>query len=173
MERKPTRQLLSCILAMLTIASPGWLGAAAQGVNFQIIWVVVGEAASGAGNSAARAGKHLFTASELASMSLKNTQVARVQVEPAVVQIATGVRLCLSSLNIQASGSDRALIKHAPLSVSVRQDHKDRLGLGPSTNDICVTPTSPGEYQIRFTSLLPAADGTMRGAQIFVRVSEN
>jgi hypothetical protein len=33
-------------------------------------------------------------------------------------------------------------------------------------------PVEAGEYTVRLTSMLPAQDGTMRGAQIFIRVSD-
>jgi len=35
-----------------------------------------------------------------------------------------------------------------------------------------VKPNEPGEYPVRLTSMLPAQDGTMRGAQMFIRVSD-
>ena len=78
----------------------------------------------------------------------------------------------MSAMNIRAIGPERELVGGAPLSISVRQDHKQRLGLNRSKRDICVKPNEPGEYPVRLTSMLPAKDGTMRGAQMFIRVSD-
>jgi hypothetical protein len=78
----------------------------------------------------------------------------------------------VGKMNIRALGPERELVGGAPLSISVRQDHKQRLGLNRSKRDICVKPNEPGEYPVRLTSMLPARDGTMRGAQIFIRVSD-
>ena len=72
---------------------------------------------------------------------------------------------------MKAFGSDRALVPAAPLSVNVRQDHREHIGIERSPKDICLRPSAPGEYPVRLTSLLPASDGTMRGAQVFVRVA--
>jgi hypothetical protein len=46
------------------------------------------------------------------------------------------------------------------------------MGIQRGRKDICVRPAMAGEYPIRFTSVLPAKDGTMRGAQIFVRAAD-
>ena len=143
----------------------------AQAADFQIVWVVVGEAEANAGGPPVRAGRHVFMASDLMSLSLKNVKVARVDVAPAVSQITTGQRLCISSLTITAYAPGAEVLKSAPLSISVRQDQKQKLALMRDKNDVCVTPNAVGEYPIRFTSLLPATDGTTRGSQIFLRVS--
>jgi hypothetical protein len=63
-------------------------------------------------------------------------------------------------------------VKRAPLSVSVRQDHRNVLALKSRKQDICVQPTAAGEYPVRFTSLIPAPDGKTEVAQIFLRVHE-
>jgi hypothetical protein len=144
--------------------------AAAQ--DFQIVWVLVGEAEANAGNKPARAGNHLFMASDLMTLSMQNVKVARVDVAPTVSSIPTGQRLCVSSLTIKAFDPAGGTLKSAPLSISVRQDQKQKLALDRNKNDICITPSASGEYPIRFSSLLPANDGTTRGAQIFVRVSD-
>jgi len=143
--------------------------AAAQ--DFQIVWVLVGEAEANAGDKPARAGNHLFMASDLMTLSMQNVKVARVDVAPTVSSIPTGQRLCVSSLTIKAFDPAGGTLKSAPLSISVRQDQKQKLALERNKNDICITPSASGEYPIRFSSLLPANDGTTRGAQIFVRVS--
>ena len=109
-------------------------------------------------------------ASELMSLSMKNVKVARLDVAPAVSTISVGQQLCVSSLNMIAYGPDGAALASAPLSISIRQDQKQKLALTRGKTDICVTPEDPGEYPIRFASLLPARDGTTRGAQIFLRV---
>ena len=68
---------------------------------------------------------------------------------------------------------DGSLVKQAPLSVAVRQDHRDALGIERGKDDICMRPIAAGEYPVRLTSVLPAKDGTARGAQIFLRVSND
>jgi hypothetical protein len=141
-----------------------------RAADFQIVWVVVGDAASSAGDQPAQAGRHLFMASDLADLALKKVAISRVETDPAVISLEVGDRFCLTSLKIVASQQDRSIVKRAPLSVSVRQDQRDALGLERRKNDICVHPDAAGEYPIRFTSLLPAHDGSARGAQIFVRV---
>ncbi|HEY6641461.1 hypothetical protein [Povalibacter sp.] len=148
----------------------GW--AQAQIVDFQIVWVVVGDVATSAGDRPVQAGKHLFMANHLADLSLKQVRIARVDADPTVTAIKLGERFCLSSLRISAAGADGSMIKRAPLSVSVRQDHRDTLKLEYRDRDICMRPSAAGEYPVRFASLLPASDGSMRGAQIFLRVAD-
>lgn len=158
------------VCGILSVAS--WPGPTLRAADFQIVWVVIGEAAASAGDQPLAAGRHLFMASELASFSLRNVKVARIEAGPVITRLAVGERFCLTSLKIMASSADGSIVKHAPLSISVRQDHKDALYLERSKDNICVRPTIPGEFPLRFTSLLPAADGTARGAQIFIRVRD-
>ena len=165
------RHIVPLVLLAILVRS-AWSDAVVAQSDFQIVWVVVGEAEANAGDRPARAGRHLFMAPELMSLSIKNVKVSRVEVAPAVSQIAAGQRLCVSSLNITAYDPGGGTLKSAPLSISIRQDHKQKLALDWNKGDICVTPSAAGEYPIRFTSLLPAVDGTTRGAQIFLRVSE-
>lgn len=143
-----------------------------QVADFQVVWVVIGEAASGDRERSARAGRQLFMASDLMALSLENVRVMRVDVEPVVVELPAGERLCLSSLQIRAVGVDQQPITGAPLSVSIRQDQRQRLNVRRTKRDICLHPAAAGEYPVRLTSLLPAPDGTMRGAQLFVRVAQ-
>ncbi|MFL6575746.1 MAG: hypothetical protein ACJ8MR_03970 [Povalibacter sp.] len=145
---------------------------AARSADFQIVWVVVGDAVSSAGAEPGRAGRHLFMASDLAEMSMKQVSVSKLDVEPTVSSLTVGQRFCFTSLRIAATGANRSPVKRAPLSVSVRQDHRDVLGLESRSEDICVTPAAAGEYPVRFTSLIPAPDGTTRVAQVFIRVQE-
>ena len=166
-----TWQIVPLILSAVVMCLTRTDAAFAQTADFQIVWVVVGEAEANANGPPVRAGRHVFMASDLMSLSMKNVKVARVDVAPAVSQIATGQRLCISSLKITAYAPGAEVLKSAPLSVSVRQDQKQKLALMRDKNDICVTPNAAGEYPIRFASLLPAADGTTRGSQIFLRVS--
>jgi hypothetical protein len=141
-----------------------------QTADFQIVWINVGEVAAALEGHAARAGRQLFMAPDLVQFSLNKVTVARVEVEPAVISLKPGERFCLTSLHVVANSEDRSEVDNAPLSVSVRQDQRERLQMKRAKTDICFRPTSPGEYPIRFNSLLPARDGTTRGAQIFVRV---
>jgi hypothetical protein len=164
------RLLKSLLAAVLLLAAHA--AAQAQVADFQIVWVMIGEVAGSTGNQPTRAGRHLFMAADIADFSLKEVRVSRVEAEPVVTSLVVGEKFCLSALRIVASARDNSAVKQAPLSVSVRQDHRDALGLERNNNDICMQPISVGEYPIRFTSLLPAPDGTIRGAQIFVRVRE-
>lgn len=147
-------------------------GMTAVAADFQIVWVTIGDAETSAGDSPPRAGRHLFMAADLTAMSLKQVSVTRVDVTPVVSTLTVGQRFCLTSLQMAARAPDGGLVKKAPLSISVRQDHRDALGFERGKDDICVRPIATGEYPIRFTSVLPATDGTTRGAQIFLRVSE-
>ena len=164
----PRRALWLTGIALLLGAGPSQ----AQIANFQIVWVVIGDAATSAGDQPARAGAHLFMASDLADLSLKQVRVSRIDVDPTVTALHTGDRFCLSSLKMRATAPDGSPVERAPLSVSVRQDHRDNLRLERTRRDICMQPDAAGEYPVRFASLLPAADGSTRGAQIFVRVTE-
>lgn len=152
------------------LLAAGYPGTALCAASYQIVWVVIGEAAAAAGDQPVSAGRHLFMAPELAAFSLRNVTVTRVDVQPETTRLAVGQRFCLTSLKISASGPDRSMVQRAPLSISIRQDHKDELNLERHKDDICIRPKVAGEFPIRFTSLLPAADGSMRGAQVFVRV---
>ena len=167
----PQRTIRSIVLGgLLAVAAP-WQASDAQAA-YQIVWVVIGEASSATDKGSAHAGRQLFMASDLVSRSLANIKIERVDVTPSVTELDVGERLCLSAMNIRALGPERELVGAAPLSISVRQDHKQRLGLRRSKRDICVKPNEPGEYPVRLTSMLPAQDGTMRGAQMFIRVSD-
>jgi hypothetical protein len=161
----------SSVLGALLSAATAWPAADAQ-TPYQIVWVVIGEASSATDNGSAHAGRQLFRATDLVSKSLANVKIEHVEVSPAVTELDVGERLCVSAMNIRALGPERTLVGDAPLSISVRQDHKQRLGLKRSKRDICVKPNEPGEYPVRLTSLLPAKDGTMRGAQVFIRVTD-
>jgi hypothetical protein len=168
--RSPVRARCRTMLAsaLLSIGPP--LFSFAQ-PGFQIVWVVVGEAATSDDSGAVRAGRRLFDAGDLASLSLHNVRITKVDVEPSVSEIRVGQQLCLSMLRMRAFGADQVVVPEAPLSVTVRQDHRVNIGLKRSRTDICLRPIEAGEYPVRLTSLLPAPDGSMRGAQVFVRVS--
>jgi len=140
-------------------------------VDFQIVWVVVGEVATADARHPVRAARQLFRASDLLDRTLHDVKITRIDIDPAVMQIAVGQEVCLSQLNVRAYDESGKVVPAAPLSVAIRQDHKERLQLQRSRGDICVRPAEPGEYPVRQTSLLPAPDGTMRGAQLFLRVA--
>jgi hypothetical protein len=161
----------SIVLGAVFASATTWQAAQAQ-TAYQIVWVVIGEASSATDKGSAHAGRQLFMASDLVSKSLANVKIEQVEVTPSITELDVGERLCMSAMNIRAIGPERELVGAAPLSISVRQDHKQRLGLRRSKRDICVKPNEPGEYPVRLTSMLPAKDGTMRGAQMFIRVSD-
>lgn len=156
------------LLLLLAALQP----AASEEGPFQIVWVVIGEASSGSDKDPAYAGRQLFMASDLVSKSLDNVRIERVEVEPVVNELTKGQRLCLAKMSIRTLGPGKERVGGAPLSISVRQDHKPRLGLKRSKRDICLQPTEAGEYPVRLTSMLPASDGSTRGAQVYLRVSD-
>jgi hypothetical protein len=170
-RRRRVEWKVAVLCAVLLTAAIPWNVASAQ-ASFQIVWVVIGEASSATDKDSAHAGRQLFMASDLVSKSLANVKIEQVDIAPSINELAVGQRLCLTSLNIRAFGPGNELVGAAPLSISVRQDHKQQLGLNRSKRDICVKPNEPGEYPIRLTSMLPASDGTMRGAQMFIRVRD-
>jgi hypothetical protein len=164
------QRTLTMLILLLAIAAPG--PTQAQDGPFQIVWVIIGEAASATDKDPAHAGRQLFMASELVSKSMANVKVEQVEVDPVINQLAVGQRLCLAKMSIRTTGPGKEPVGGAPLSISVRQDHKPRLGLSRSKRDICLQPTEAGEYPVRLTSMLPARDGTTRGAQVYLRVSD-
>jgi hypothetical protein len=157
--------VLACLLVV-----PG-LGFG-QSTEFQIEWTVVGQAAGADAVRPVRAGKALFTTADISTLSLQNVRVARVDVQPVVLQVATGQQVCVPTLKIQAFDADGRTVGNAPLSIAVRRDHEKALELTRSKENVCVRPSAAGEYPLRFSSLLPAPDGTMRGAQAFMRVQD-
>lgn len=172
--QEPATRRLPTWAAFAVLFVLGWNGALAQSDHHlsQIVWVVIGEAAGASPNERVRAGRHLFMARELADFSLKHVAVARVDAQPEVVELAVGQPFCVTSLNLAAFTAAGEVVKGAPMSISVRQDHKEPMGLNRSKTDICVKGVSAGEYPLRFSSLLPAKDGSNRGAQVFVRVRD-
>jgi hypothetical protein len=164
------QRTLTMLILLLAIAASG--PTQAQDGPFQIVWVIIGEASSATDKDPAHAGRQLFMASELVSKSMANVKVEQVEVDPVINQLAIGQRLCLAKMSIRTLGPGKEPVGGAPLSISVRQDHKPRLGLSRSKRDICLQPTEAGEYPVRLTSMLPARDGTTRGAQVYLRVSD-
>lgn len=166
---------LARIAAVLTgaVIAAAVIGTArAQPPPFQIVWVVIGEASSASDTEPAHAGRQLFMASDLVSRSLANVRVEQVEVVPTIHELAVGQRLCVTQMGIRTIGPGKEPVQGAPLSISVRQDHKHQLGLNRSKRDICLRPSEAGEYPLRLTSMLPAGDGTTRGAQVYIRVSD-
>lgn len=101
--------------------------------------------------------------------ALTGVKVDRVAVEPAVLDVAVGGRVCISQFDIAAYAGDERTAA-VPLIVAMQVDHLQQLKMEAKPQDLCFRPQSAGEYAIRFTSKLPAADSTFRGAQVFVRV---
>jgi hypothetical protein len=161
-----TSRLIAALASLVVCAT-----APAQTPDFRIVWVVIGEAATADKAGRVHAARHLFMANDLAGLSLRKVRVQSIDASPTATDVAVGQRFCLSALAITATGADRKAVMAAPLSISVRQDHREHLQLDRTAKDICIRPDAPGEYPIRFNSLLPATDGTTRGAQIFIRVA--
>jgi hypothetical protein len=164
------RQICAPICTLLLAALTGYaVGAQAQ-PDFQIVWVAVGEAATADKKGVVRAGRQLFDVSDLAALSLDNVRVIQVEALPVVTELRVGEAWCLTQLQMKALGANSDEVPSAPLSITVRQDHREHIGLTRTRKNICLKPTQAGEYPLRLTSLLPAPDGSTRGAQIFLRV---
>jgi hypothetical protein len=129
---------------------------AAEAQDFKIVWSTVGEVVS--------AGKDAVPVQ-------RGAKVVRVDAEPAIVPIAVGKQVCMSTLQLRAFAPDGRAIAGAPLTIEIRQDQRLDLQLTRTNGDLCMRPARPAEYAIRFTSKLPAPDDTTRGAQIFLHVS--
>jgi hypothetical protein len=164
------RQICAPICTLLLAALVGYAGGANAQPDFQIVWVAVGEAATADKKGVVRAGRRLFDVSDLASLSLDNVRIIEVEALPVVTELRVGEAWCLTQLQMTALGADRGAVPAAPLSITVRQDHREHIGLTRTRKNICLKPTQAGEYPLRLTSLLPAPDGSTRGAQIFLRV---
>ena len=144
---RPVAAALLCLL--------GPIQAAAQVADFKVAWTNIGEAVSAADSAAAA--------------MQPGTKIARVDVQPMIVEVAVGKQVCISSMQIRAFGADGRPIAGAPLVISARQDHKPQLQL-TRLQGICMRPVRSGEYPLRFTSKVPAPDDSLRGAQVFLRV---
>jgi hypothetical protein len=168
--------------ARSVVTAPAWivmalmlcgLAAPASALDFQVAWIAIGEAAASAGDGSVHAARELVPIADLAQRLTRNgAKVARVAAEPPVLEVMIGEQVCFSALHIRAFGADGRQISGVPLSITVREDLREKLQLARSTRDICVRPSRGGEYPIRFTSKLPAPDGSSRGAQVFVRASD-
>jgi hypothetical protein len=148
------KSLCTVAAALLCLIAP--IQGAAQVAEFRIAWTSVGEVVSAAAGNAAP--------------MQPGTKVARVDVQPTIVEVAVGKQVCIGSLQVSAFSADGRPIAGAPLVIAVRKDHKPQLQV-TSLKGICMRPARKGEYPIRFTSKVPAADDTLRGAQVFLRAS--
>jgi hypothetical protein len=125
-----------------------------QIADFKVAWIDVGEVLSSAANGAA---------------AIKpGSKVARVDVQPTIIEVAVGEQVCASALRVRTFAADGQLLSGVRLAIAVRQDHKVSLQLTRSKG-FCMRPARSGEYPIRLTSKVPAADDTLRGAQVFLR----
>ncbi len=149
-----TQNIHRCVVGLLAVGLIAPVLAMAQSVDFKVAWITVGEGVSSADNAAATI--------------RPGTKIVRVDVQPTIVEVAVGKQVCLGSLQVRAFGADGKPVAGAPLSITVREDQKQQLQLTHS-KDLCMRPARSGEYPIRFTSKLPAADDTLRGAQVFLR----
>jgi hypothetical protein len=136
----------------------GWIAvtAAGQAVEFKVAWTTIGTIVS-PGDSGTAALQ-------------RDTRIANVDVQPTIIELAVGKELCVSSLQVRTFGADRKPVAGVRLQIAVRKDQMQPLQL-KRAKGICMQPARSGEYPIRFTSEVPAADGTLRGAQIFLRAS--
>jgi hypothetical protein len=162
----------AALVSMLAFWIAPCAARAGETVDFQVAWIAVGEAAASTDEQAARAGRQLFTAADLARLNGQRTRAARVAIEPEVLQVTVGEQICIGALQIRVFGADGRQISGAPLTITVRKDQREQLQLARSSREFCMRPSRSGEYAVRFTSLLPAPDGSTRGAQMFLRASE-
>ena len=145
------RQTCFAVLAGCLAAGPA---VPAQSVDFKVVWSTLGEV--------------LSTGKDAAPIQ-RGAKVVRVDVQPEIVEVAAGTQVCVSALQVQAFDANGRALAGAPLTIAVREDHKQQLQLTRPKGDICMRPARQGEYPIRFTSKLPAPDDTVRGAQVFLR----
>jgi hypothetical protein len=163
----------AAIISTATILALCGLAGTAGALDFQVAWIAIGEAAASAGDGSVRATRELVPIADLTQQLTRHgAKVTRVAIEPTVLEVVTGEQVCISALHIRAFGADGRQISGVPLSITVREDLREKLQLARSPRDICVRPSRGGEYPIRFTSKLPAPDGSTRGAQVFVRASD-
>ena len=141
-------------LIALFLSAGCCLAAVAQ--DFKVVWSTVAEVVS--------AGKDAVPVE-------RSSKVVRVDVEPAILPIAVGKQVCLSTLHLRAFGPEGRALAGVPLTIEIRQDQRLDLQLTRPNGDLCMRPARRAEYAIRFTSKLPAPDDTKRGAQIFLRVA--
>lgn len=150
MKQSIRRIAVALLSGCLTVIPAAW------SQDFKVVWTPIGEVVS--------AGKE-------AAPIQRNSKVVRVDVEPAIVALAVGKQICLSTLRVRAFGPDGGALAGAPLTIEIRFDHKVQLQLTHPKGDICMRPARPGEYPVRFTSKLLAPDSTQRGAQVFLQAS--
>lgn len=139
----------------------------AQVASFDIEWRTLAVAHS---NMAEQRPKLERTYARLPARTATDMRVERVSAVPEVVVLGIGQNFCLSSLDLGALDSAGQRLQGVAVSVDVRADDLPGLRVLPNKQDVCFRPAKPGEYAIRFTSLVPARDGTFRGAQMFIRV---
>lgn len=135
--------------------------------NLNIVWREVAQAHSNAAGASPTV-QPLAAASAPAPATVK---VDRLVVSPAIVSGSVGKTVCISQLDIAAYTESGQRAQGVPVSVDMQQDHLRKLTFTPRARDLCFRPQQAGEYIIRLSSKVPAADGTLRGAQVFVRVS--
>lgn len=154
------RRLLSTSIVSL-------VGVLAAAQPQDIVWRRVAQARSNAAGASPTV-QALMAAPGPVSAHVK---VDRIVIAPAVITGTIGKPVCISQLDI-AAYTDSGQRAHAvPLMVDMQQEHLRKLTFSTRNNDLCLRPTQTGEFTIRFSSQVPAADGTLRGAQVFVRVS--
>ncbi|MET0988402.1 MAG: hypothetical protein ABW034_23630 [Steroidobacteraceae bacterium] len=135
--------------------------------NLKIVWREVGQTHSNAAGASP-------TVQPLAAASAPipaTVKVDRLVVSPAIVSGTVGKPVCISQLDIAAYTESGQRMQGVPVSVDMQQDHLRKLTFTPKDKDLCFRPLQAGEYIIRLSSKVPAADGTVRGAQVFVRVT--
>jgi hypothetical protein len=142
--------------------------ASAQGTAFDIHWRTIAVAESTAPGAKAQLRR---TGARLDKADASGIAVDRVEVEPAVLSAQVGQTVCLGQFDYAAFFNDQR-VPGLKLMLDVRADHLPQLQMSAPAGDVCFKPSAPGEYPVRITSLTPARDSTLRGAQIYLRVSK-
>src|SRR5215217_9674331 len=77
--------------------------AVAQTADFQVVWSTFGEVVS--------------TAKEAPAIK-RDSKIVRVDVQPAILEVAVGKQVCLSALQVRAFDRDARSLAGAPMTVS-------------------------------------------------------
>lgn len=136
--------------------------------TFDVVWREVAQVRSNAPGASPKVQPVVANSPPAAG----NVRVNRVIVAPAIIHAQVGRPVCISGLDIAAFTDTGQRARAVPLTIDMQQNHLRKLSLDRKADDLCFRPSQSGEYAIRFSSKLPAEDGTLRGAQVFVRVGQ-
>jgi hypothetical protein len=107
----------------------------------------------------------------LAQPATTRLKVDRIAVSPAIISSKVGKPVCIGQLDVAAYTDQGQRAPDVLLILDMQEEQLRNVTFSAKGKDLCLTPMRAGEFTLRFSSRVPAADGTFRGAQIFVRVS--